>query len=208
MNLIAASLGVRIYLCKTAAMFAPYSLEVPFDAEEFIRCVPVGATQRGMFFDSFQKALRANNRAPLDGKWIGFKRYPQRDYLMCIYEAAVRISGDIPRGLFEIGRFIYPDFAESLTGKTLLKATGGSFAEICAIAPRGFAMANNYGEFRVLEIDDSYTHVSFDGLWDPLHFSAGIVQGVMDVSKVKADSILYKSSRPGELELKIEYSAQ
>lgn len=187
-------------------MFAPYSFDIPFDADLFLKQIPDDATGRGMFFTTIQKLLTARGKKPLEGKWIPFKSYPRREYMRHAFDAATQLGATVPEGLYEIGRSMYVDFAGSLIGKTIFMVAKPTFVQLCTLAPRGYAVSNNYGELRVVELDDSAAHFAFEGVWDPPHLSAGLLRGVMDATGVKLDSLLYKSSGPAHLEFKVQYS--
>lgn len=187
-------------------MFKPYSFDMPFERAEFLELIPENAMVRGMFFDTLKKVLVANGKDPIEGKWIPFKQYPRREYMELAFEVAATLRANPAEGDFEIGRFTYSEFAESLIGKTVLMIAGRSFEQLCRAAPRGYAASNKFGEVTVLSVDERQAHAVFDGLWEQPHLTLGIIHAAMDVAGVQGDSILYQSNQPAHLELKIEYS--
>lgn len=188
-------------------MFALYTApaDIPFSTEEFVAGIPDDATARGMFFDTFRKLRKAKGLPTKAEKRIPFKEYSRAEYCRQACATAEDISGNIHDGLFEIGRSIFPDFASSLIGKTMLMVVGRSFKRLCETGPRCYAVTNNYGEFRVESLTKSSVHFVFDGILDPPQLSLGIIRGGMDVTDVVASNIQWQSSGPTNLEIKIDY---
>lgn len=187
-------------------MFSPYSLDIPFSSSDYLASVPDDATARGMYFETLQKVREQSGLARMPGKWIPFKSYSRQKWLELSFQTAVDVCGDVPKGLYKIGQRIYKDFADSLIGKTLFVISGSSFKDICRVAPKGYSASNNYGELRVISIDDKNAHVHFDGIWDPIHLTAGLIDTALDVAGRKADFVLCTSTGPANIEFKVQYS--
>lgn len=158
-----------------------------------------------MFFSTIQKALKANGKSPLDGTWIPFKKYPRTQYAAALFDAAEKIDDEIPRGLFIIGNFLYPEFASSVIGKTIFGFAGNSFGAMCSLAPRAYAAASNIGRMEVNSVGSGHAHLSWSDIYNPIPHTVGIVQGAMDVANVYAKEILFDSNGPGHLELQFDY---
>jgi len=139
---------------------------------------------KGWLILSVIEAARRNGVADLTPKrYVGFKDYPLREHLELLGQAAVRVRPlEAPlRTLRELGRGVYPAFAESLVGKVVLSGLGsgrdGARGGLPWVA-RVYKMTSNHATATVSELADGATVVELDGVWSfPDTYHVGIFEG-------------------------------
>lgn len=177
---------------------------MPFDPPSYAARLPANAMTRGMFFHTVEDALKSNSREPLNGNWVAFKRYPLTEYHAALLEAAARMCPGQPlaQGLFEIGRFVYPNFAASLVGRAIFAVVGTDVARLLRLAPRGYAAANSIGECVVHQALETEGHWSLVNLWDFHPFSIGISQGALEAVGARQIDVRYVAHAPEDIEFR------
>lgn len=186
--------------------FREFTTNIELDVRAWKAAVPSDAKARGMFFHTLQKVLKTHDKEELDGSWIAFKQYSRLEYFEAMLECAERVKErTVEDGLFKAGRFVYPDFAQSLIGRSIFAVAGTEILQLARLAPRAYAVANARGSCEVVRADESLIHVRLDDVWDLTPYSAGIFQGVIDLCGKRTLKIEYREQAPGYVEFKLHY---
>ena len=159
-----------------------------------------------MFFNTLQKTLRYHRKEASGQKWIGFKQYPRLEFLKEMREVAEQVKDrSLNDGFFKAGRFVYPDFARTLVGKSIFAIANNNFLDVVRLAPRGYAAANKYGKAEVSVPYDNCVQLSLENVWDPMPFSAGICQGVLDLFHIDPIKFEVEQSALAHVTFRITY---
>ena len=161
-----------------------------------------------MFIDSVQHARKAAGLPKMETRYIAFKRYPLQTYHAELRAAAEAIYPDEPTsyGFYEIAHAVYPTLAASMVGRAIFAVAGKDFRRIVSLAPRGYSASNTHGTFNIVELDDDHCVCRLDDIWDPPSFTAGIIQGALEVCGLEARVFELEVARLGTLTLRIQWA--
>lgn len=146
--------------------------------------VPSGSLVKGWLVHSIvDNARRHGTELSTNRKYLGFKDYPVEEYLELLAQAAANVlPGRSPKEtLRELGRGVYPHFAQSLFGKVILGGLGsgheGARTGLRWIA-RVYRMTSNHAVANFTESSDDVAIVDLENVWSfPDTYHVGIFEG-------------------------------
>ncbi len=175
-------------------MFRAFNPREAIDVRAFFEALPREAQIRGLFFDVIETTYARAGKASPALPALPFQLYDRRRYLELMLQAVEECFPDHSNaaGLFEIGKLVYPEFANTMIGRAIFSVAGRDFLRMVQLASRAYAVANNRGTVKLIEVREGLVHASFDDVWDfPAH-SLGIWCGAMQVSGLTPRFIEYR----------------
>lgn len=187
--------------------FEAFDARAPFDARHYVAECHNDDHTRAMFYDLIRRAYERRDVPAPDFPRIPFSKVERRAYNAALLQACTALSADAPLGvaLFELGRDLYPHFANTMVGKAIFSVAGHDYPAMVRLAPRGYSVCNGYGTIEVLEANPGRVLVRFEDVWDPLPFTCGIWQGGLDVCKIEAKTFELDTRGPVSYDLRITY---
>ena len=181
--------------------------DAAYEPEALLAAVPATARLRGMFYDFIGDAyVDAGLPRPFD-KLHAFSFEKRRPYLEYQLQAARDLypSNALGRGLYQLGRRVYPSFAQTMIGKAIFALAGRRFERVVSAGPRAYAASLSEGELVCHTVKEGHVHVALLGIYDFTPFTCGVWQGAMDVCEVKPTRFDIKVAPNFDVEFLIEW---
>jgi len=169
-------------------MFVEPDWDDPIDFQARLAAIPAQAVVRGMFLQLLQQNVRRDLPAPLrDRRYLAFKNYPMREYVELLAACCAERSARAPiaQHLRELGRSVYPSYAQTITGTAIFAVAGHSYRRVIELCPTAYRVSVERARVSVRSIADGHAVVELRELWNfPDLHQVGIFEGAMSVCNV------------------------
>ena len=161
------------------------------DFEARLAAVPAHATVRGMFFQFLAQGLSPGAAAETKGRrYVAFKNYPVREYIGLLASSCAEYAGRIPAAQHVrlLGRQVYPNYAETLTGTAIFAMAGRNFRRVVELCPAAYRVSMSPCTVEIQSFADGHAVVQLRELWNmPDLHQVGIWEGAMDVCGARGE---------------------
>lgn len=153
------------------------------DAEARIRQLPETAMTRGLYFRSLYGLAEKRNtpiESPVD--YSAVKMYPTTEYMRLVVQVCETAWGgvNLRRAIREIGRTIYPTFADSFAGKALMTMAGSNFGTAMKLAGKAYDITARPIKVSTEFPEDGVCIVHMKNTWAfPDAFHVGVWEGAL-----------------------------
>jgi uncharacterized protein (TIGR02265 family) len=166
-------------------VFAEPDWNASIDFSERLAATPASARVRGMFLQLLMQGLSAEAAAQVrDRRYVAFKNYPMRDYLelLALSCAQGQSRTSAAARVRKLGRAVYPNYANTMTGTAIFAVAGRSFRRVLELCPAAYRVSCEGSEVRVRSITEEHAVIELRNLWNlPDFHQVGIFEGAMHV---------------------------
>lgn len=185
---------------------APAILSEPIDADRYIRSCPPTATTLGTFFHHVRQAVwekvgsvpKSLSVGLSRERWISFRQYELREFMLLLVNAAQILHGDQPlgEGLRRLGRLAYPSFASTMAGRVVLFALGEGLEQMAEALPKAYAIGVPDAQIQVKRLGPRHYLIRYSNVHcfvDTYHL--GVIEGAFIAQRVVPNIIVRPGSR-------------
>lgn len=163
----------------------------PIDVDARVQAIPSQSMVRGMFCQFLIEAIGTEPpKHVVAGRYVAFKNYAMRDYVKLLVWGAGHAFPRLPlaEAVRRLGRCIYPNYANTMTGTAIFAAAGHNFRRVLELCPTAYKVAVSGGTVSLRAIEEHHAIVEFRGIWNfPEFHQIGIFEGAMDVCSARGD---------------------
>jgi uncharacterized protein (TIGR02265 family) len=178
------------------------------DFEKRLAAIPPNAQVRGMFLQLLTESIGAQSRVQhAKRRYVGFKNYPMREYVELLARSCTENYPKIAMAerVRRLGRMVYPNYANTLSGTAIFAAAGRSFRRVVELCPAAYRVSVESSEVTIRTINDGHALVELRNLWNiPEFHQVGIWEGAMLVCRASG-SIKVQVHSPCDVDMDIQW---